>query len=212
MNGKIAQTIPNLFPFSGRKPSIFALLLAFCILTNSFCPRAVIELKNYDVVVLAMGSQSVFLHLFALPSKVSIELANMLFNDKIHPCHAKNSNNKTKNTSNSSADFSILNAGQGQSLEKLQSGICQAVVFTGSMGVGFFTSPLRIAALAQMPGIAYFLFMLLFFSRPRGQTQITVSNIFMMNISKLGLSLIPGFSFGGLTPIKSSEVCYELAN
>jgi hypothetical protein len=158
-----------------------------------------------------MCSQSVFLHLFAMPSNVSIELANLLFNDKVQPHHAKNTNNKSKNTSNSSADFSILSGGQGQSLEKLQAGISQAVVFTGSVGIGICSNPLKAVPLSQMFGMTYFLFVLLFFSRPRGETVIFAINM-IMNISKPGFSLIPGFSFGSLTPIKSSEVCYELAN
>ena len=132
-----AVITPNIVSNSAKRARFFALLLAFCISVNNLCPRAIIELKNYDVVVLAMGSQSVFLHLFALPSKVSMELATLLFgdSDKMTPLRAAGNKNTPKTNRDSSTDFSILSLDKSQTLKSFELG----AAYAGSAGVQIAT-------------------------------------------------------------------------
>ena len=192
------KTIPKVFSFSAQRPRFFALMVVFCVLLNNIYPRAIMELKNYDVVVLAMGSQSVFLHLFDLPSQVSIELANLLFNNKTQTLGNKATrNHKPKAATNSSSDFSILSFEARQVQKVLELGSA----FTGSLGVLFAGRSLpecmKTMRLNYQQGIFYFMFLMLFFSRPRGDTpDIEIkqtTNIF--NNIKLGLNQKPGFLF-----------------
>ena len=185
--------IPNIFSFFTGRPRLYALALSFCVLMNSFCPRSLIELKNYDVVVLAMGSQSVFLHLFTLPNKVSVELANLLFNDKNKPFNGKTGHgNKTKAAGNSSSDFSILCLDQKEMLKEFQMNVSGAGAFIPQIGIRLLTGSVKLSAVMRPQVVLYCVFLLIFFSRPRGGVADIAINM-ILNNAKPGLNLKPGF-------------------
>ena len=190
------KPISNLLLFPFIRPRIFTAFIAFCILINSFYPRAIIELKNYDVIVLAMGSQSVFLHLFALPNKVSVELANLIFNDKTQPVQNRSRHgSRSKKTSDSSSDFSILRfLDEKQNLKEFQLDICQAGVFIAQVSAGFSSACSRASGTVRVQGILYLVFIMLLFSRPRGDVTKNAINLIFNNM-KPGLNLRPGFLF-----------------
>jgi hypothetical protein len=194
MNMGLRRTIPVFSFLSVRKRHLFALALVFSMVMNSLCPRAIIELKNYDVVVLAMGSQSVFLHLFALPSKVSIELANLLFSDQMQSARQKSGHeNKDKGVFNSSSDFSLLRFDEKQAITQLQPEVFGTGNIAGQSDVGF-TSCQFIQRSQFHSLVLYFVFMMLFFSRPRGNGTGDAINMTPNNIvKKPGLDIKPGF-------------------
>ena len=190
-----SATALNLFSLPAKNMRFFAVMMSFCVLINSSCPSSVIELKNYDVVVLAMGNQQVFLHLFALPSKAAIELANLLLNDKTRPSHgAAGGGNKAKASKTSSSDFSILCLDQTQKLIEFQLNLLHAVVFMTQAEVTSVAGALQIAWPVHQQGMLYFTFLLLFFSRPRGDTTNAAINP-ITNNTEPGLNLRPGFLF-----------------
>jgi hypothetical protein len=166
-------------------------------LINNFYPRSLIELKNYDVVVLAMGSQSVFLHLFDLPEKVAIELAGLLFDDKTETLNnqATNSNHKPKAATNSSSDYSILNVEQ-----RVENVTQLGTVHAGMAGALNNSAQSRECIRSDLEGVfqglMYLMILMLLFSRPRGDTLAAVINTTINKINKgPGLKCKPGFLF-----------------
>lgn len=192
-----AKTIPNICALPASKPRFFALLVVFCILTNSFYPRALIELKNYDVVVLAMGSQSVFLHLFDLPEKVAIELASLLFDDDTQTLgeEATGNNHKPKAATNSASDYSIMVLEQ-RVQKVLELGAGSAGVVGAWFGGMHQAAMLEYFGLFAVYGMTYFMFLMLFYSRPRGDTASAAINPIKYTINnEPGLNCKPGFLF-----------------
>jgi len=210
MKTRQAQTISDMFVLCSKWARFFALLLVFCISINNVYPRAIIEMKNYNVVVLAMGSQLIFLHLFALPGRVSIELANLLFGDngKMSPLDKPNRKNAPKTNRNSSADYSILSVDGCESFRLFQLGAVYACDTRLNLTKIVFTNLPVTFGLFQLQGMLYFILLLLFFSRPRGDVS-NAANKTIINNSKPGSSLKPGFL---LAPRRARETRYELAD
>jgi len=174
---------------------MWALALSLCVLMNSFCPRSLIELKNYDVVVLAMGSQSVFLHIFALPSKVSVELAGLLLSDKSRPYNGKaGRGNRAKTAGDSSSDYSILSLDQKEILKEYQVNQGGAGTFSVQEGIRTLSGLVILMLQTHPQGVLYCVFLLIFFSRPRGGVADIVKTM-IINTKEPGSSLRPGFLF-----------------
>jgi hypothetical protein len=194
-NGQ-TKTISNMLRISAGKARIFALLLVVSISVNNACPRAIMELKNYDVVVLAMGSQSVFLHLFALPSRVSLELANLLFGDSgiMAPVEKTNHKNIPKAGHNSSADYSLLSLDASGSMRLSHLGAVYSCDTCVNLTKIIFANLLFSLELYQFQAMLYFILMLIYFSRPRGDVS-TIADKTINSILKPGSSFIAGFSF-----------------
>jgi len=112
VKGEMAMLKVNFFPFlSHVRDRLVTGFIVVCILLNGFVPKFSIDTSGREVFSQIMASQSILLHFFVL-STIPKNIVGEIFKERnLPPAQQKQQPAKQRqNSSNSSADYSALNA------------------------------------------------------------------------------------------------------
>ncbi|MBN1822687.1 MAG: hypothetical protein JW803_00045 [Endomicrobiales bacterium] len=162
------------------------LVTVSCVLSIAVAalfPRSLMALKNYDAVALAMGNQTVIFHLFALPTNVAIELANLLFTGKMQGTHKGSNHGKNAKSSDTSSNAGIFNA-ERRFVVEIEESVIPLDFLAPKLGVSFAVADVSVilqgfSFLSYGIILVYFFLMMLMVVRPRNGVlpEVTRTNI-----------------------------------